>query len=159
MPNYYKNSRGDEVKDIIERVSIYLPNIFCFYEGNLIKYSCRWPYKGKSNDLEKIITYADYVNDLICKENLGPRFEFANTSYSRWDNDYNTACKISAIFINDYKHCVSHNHKLGGLYQCILNESLSWWTIPCDEARSVLFNLKNDCLEAIECLESTEENI
>ena len=42
--------------------------------ANIIKYACRWPFKGKTvddqvNDLDKIIQYAEFLKQFLREEN------------------------------------------------------------------------------------------
>ena len=45
----------------IQPIEFILKNNLGFCEGNIIKYICRYKYKGEKEDLEKIIHYAELL--------------------------------------------------------------------------------------------------
>ena len=52
--HYHKN-----VIPLIEIICSYYCGADCFYMGNIIKYLCRAPFKGKTTDIEKALEYLE----------------------------------------------------------------------------------------------------
>lgn len=68
-PDHYQAKNGMEVIDVIEAFTANLKGIEATDTGNIIKYACRWPNKGRPiQDLEKIIWYAQHLIDHLKKE-------------------------------------------------------------------------------------------
>lgn len=51
-------------KNKIQPIEYIYANCMDFISGNIIKYATRWPYKGKAQDVEKIIHYAKLLLQL-----------------------------------------------------------------------------------------------
>lgn len=62
-PAHYQSSKGIEVIDVIEAFTEGLEGIIAVDAGNIIKYACRWSKKNGTEDLEKIIWYAQDLID------------------------------------------------------------------------------------------------
>jgi methyl coenzyme M reductase subunit C-like uncharacterized protein (methanogenesis marker protein 7) len=56
MPDYYDGKKGIQPFDIIDAFGL------DFYEGNVIKYICRWRKKDGIQDLRKA---RDYIDEII----------------------------------------------------------------------------------------------
>jgi hypothetical protein len=57
---------GDHYKDMaIQPIEFILANDLPFCEGNIVKYICRYKAKGGSQDLKKVIHYAELLLEHI----------------------------------------------------------------------------------------------
>lgn len=69
-PPHYKTESGLEAIDVIEAFTSDLKGIEATDTGNILKYACRWKQKGGTQDLKKIIWYANHlINYVEAKEN------------------------------------------------------------------------------------------
>lgn len=70
-PKHYKIKDGVEVIDVIDSVTKDLVGARACYTSNVIKYICRWPFKGSPlKDLKKAHWYLTRLIDLLESENL-----------------------------------------------------------------------------------------
>jgi len=60
---------GDHYKDKgIQPVEYIFANGLNFFEGNIVKYITRWKTKGGTQDLDKVMHYAQLLKELHIKE-------------------------------------------------------------------------------------------
>lgn len=76
-PGYYQSESGLEVIDVIEAFTSDLKGITAVDAGNIIKYACRWSKKNGTQDLEKLIWYAQHLIEHLKKEEEKFSFESA----------------------------------------------------------------------------------
>ena len=66
-PPHYQAETGLEVIDVIEAFTFDLQGIEATDTGNILRYACRWKKKGGTEDLKKIIWYAQHLIDHVEK--------------------------------------------------------------------------------------------